>query len=202
MDKVQELSDDTNCFIVRSGLRDVRSWLNDQTVAIGWSKAEGLNRETNWSRFKDIIRNAYEKEWPMTERALGNMAGSAYQFIHNIRPGDLALVPQPASFYAARVRSEVFYDAQAIEIDSAWKRRVQWIRLDAYSRANASNPLQRRLKVQQTCVEMTDLKEDIRTALHRERPLRFTESVIARAADAVAGALLRDINDRQLEDLV
>lgn len=190
-----------NIFIVRSGERPIEDWLERNFVAVGWSRATGIDNQTDRVQFKEQLRSAYaDHKW--TERALGNMTGSFYNFIHEIQPGDLVVVPAPNSFYVAEVKSPPFYDQTAVNTDSAWKRHVKWLRENPLPRIFATNTLQRRLKVQQTCVKITDLKNEVTEALQRNEPIDFADTVLEKAAPTIADALRMAINDRGLEDLV
>ena len=193
----------TNIFIVRNGERSLDDWLEHGFIAIGWSQAMGLDAESDWDKFKSIIREAYLPHWPtMNERSLSLQASSAFQFIRNIRVGDFVLVPMPHSFLACKVTSGAYYDESARKTDSTWKRRVQWLTAKPCPRNHGSNALQRRLKVRQTCVNINDLRADIVEAMRRKKPQSFNDVVLERAFEPVANALTNSITDLQLEDLV
>jgi predicted Mrr-cat superfamily restriction endonuclease len=194
-------SDTTNIFIVRNGERPIDAWRRDGIIAIGWSEALGLDKEPDWYRFKDIIRNAYAAG-AVTEQSLALQASSAYQFIRKIKVGDLVLVPMSGAFLAAKVSSDVYYDESAKATDSTWKHKVDWLTENPCPRSHGGNFLQRRLKVRQTCVNVNDLRSDIIIALTREQPESFSDVVMSKAFETVATALMHTINDGQLEQLI
>jgi predicted Mrr-cat superfamily restriction endonuclease len=196
--------DSTNIFIVRNGDRPIDDWIRGGFIAVGWSEALGLDKESDWYRFKDIIRKAYEPHWGgnLTEQSLALQASSAFQFVRNLRTGDLVLVPVPGAFLACKVLSDAYYDESAKATDSSWKHKVQWLTSKPCPRNRGENALQRRLKVRQTCVNVNDLRMVIIAALNRQSPLKFSDVVMADAFKPVANALRRAINDRQLEELV
>jgi predicted Mrr-cat superfamily restriction endonuclease len=138
----------------------------------------------------------------MNARSLALQASSAFQFIRNIRIGDLILTPIPGAFLTARVLSEVYFDESGMTTDSAWKHKVEWLTNQPCSRSHCANTLQRRLKVRQTCVNVNDLRSEILDALNRTRPISFNEVVLEGAFEPVAKALMNSINDVQLEELV
>ena len=194
--------EETNIFIVRNGERSREAWRAGGFIAIGWSKARDLDKETDWYAFKEVIRQAYAADWgPVTPQSLALQASSAFQFIRKIVIGDLILVPVPGAFLAAKVLSPAYYDHDATD-DDAWKHRVEWLTTDPCPRGYCANALQRRLKVRQTCVNVTDLRTEIIDALNRTHPVSFSEVVLAKAYEPVASALLNAIIDQQLEDLV
>lgn len=196
-------SEDTNIFIVRYGDRSIDEWRRAGFIAVGWSEASGLDKEPDWDRFKAIIRDAYAPHWPtMNEQSLALQASSAFQFIRNIRVGDLVLIPMPGAFLAAKILSDVYYDEAGRDSDSTWKHKVEWRTSQPVARSYCGNSMQRRLKVRQTCVNVNDLRNEILEALNRRQPISFNEDVMAKAFAPVAHALMNSINDAQLEDLV
>jgi restriction system protein len=173
-------------------------------VAVGWSKADDLADKTKWEEFKSALRTTYPDDYAANERALGNAAGSLWRFIHDVQPGDYAVVPTPDGFLIAEFEGQAFHEPKGIDTDSGWRRKVKW-RTDIarpVPRSHASNELQRRMKARQTCIECTDLMDDIRAAQERGKPLVFTDAILDATRDAVAKCLRSAINDNGLEQVV
>jgi len=141
-----------NAYILRLGDRENDAIRND-VVGVGWAKAKELNNETDWTKFKDIIRNAYPDLYEGSPRSLGNAAGSLYTFIHNIKKGDYIVTPVLQGFYVSTIIGEaVKYDDNEIANDFAWRRDVIWRSNKPIARYIANNHLQKRMKARQTCV--------------------------------------------------
>ena len=188
-------------FAFRLGHRLISSLKND-ILGLGWCRAEHLDKEKDWQKFKEIVRSAYPEEYSAGERALGNAAGSLWRFIYGMKVEDYVIVPSDEGFYVAEVKGDPFYDAAGCDDDFAWRRRVKWLTKVPVPRTFASNALQMRLKARQTCVDATDLVLDIEEALKREKPINFTETVIESSYEPVAKALQTAINNYGLEDIV
>ncbi len=177
--------------------------LSADVVGIGWTKAKGLAEVKDWAVFKEIIRNAYPNVYGHSAHALGNASGSIWRFIHEINLDDLILVPTSNGFFVARCKSAVvYYHESGIEQDFAWRRDVQWFHTTPRSRDFADNALQRRMKARQTCIEVTDLLGEIRTALQRKQPLNFYSEAVRQVQGPLSDVLREAVNDRGLEEVV
>lgn len=178
-----------------------KTTFNEDVVGIGWSDADRLSDITDWAEFKNEVRTKYQYK---SERTLGNACGSIWRFIHDMKKGDLVVIPLPGRFRVAELLGDdVIYLEKGREEDYAWRRKVRW--LDggkAIPRSHASGYLQARMKCQQTCVSATDLLEDINTALQRSEPISFKQSVLDEVKSNVATHLHKSLTPKNLESLL
>jgi predicted Mrr-cat superfamily restriction endonuclease len=188
-------------FILRLAER-LPSSLKENTIGVGWAEAKELDKAHEWEQFKRIVRAAYPQYYSSSERALGNASGSLWRFIHEMKVGDIVVVPVAEGFYIAEVKSDVNYDEAHRQDDYAWRRGVVWLTRTPIPRSHAANALQLRLKSRQTCVDARDLLKEIEAARQRKEPLEFTSVILSSAHDVVAQALLSAINDCGLEKVV
>lgn len=192
----------TQAFVLRLDDR-LDTSLRDNVIGLGWSRANGLDIERDWDKFKRIIRTAYPELYADNNRSLGNAAGSMWRFFHEMRVGDVVVVPVPGSqFRAAEVTSPPYFVESAVDVDFAWRRSVKWLTASPVPRSHAPNSLQKRMKARQTAVDATDLLAEIGAALRATHPISFRTAVLSGAKGVVAQAIQESVTDAQLEDLV
>jgi predicted Mrr-cat superfamily restriction endonuclease len=205
MSAILEIGPDSQAFVLRMVERLGKA-LQQGHIAVGWSDARNLGQARDWEAFKSSLREAYPEPYPVgyadNNQALGNAAGSLWRFIHEMRVGDFIVAPAPEGFHVAVIEGQPYYDEAGYEEDACWRRKVRWLADTAVPRSHAGNTLQRRLKARQTCVDCTDLLDDLRGALGRSKPLTFNAAVIDAARDAVARCLHDAVNDFGLENVI
>lgn len=193
-------ADKQQAFILRLAER-LPAALKNNIVGVGWCEARKIDEAQDWSGFKNILREAFPERYSNT-RALGNAAGSLWCFIKDMRINDLVAVPSTDGFYIAKITSDIIYDETGCEEDFAWRRTVQWLTRAPLPRSYAMNQLQRRLKVQQTCVNATDILNEILDASNRNTPISLSAELIEQTRTVVGKALRSAVNDRGLEDVI
>jgi len=130
-----------NVFLIRM-LGKLEEGRASNAVLLGWSEARDPDKQTDKVGIKRRLAEAYAaQKW--SERALGNMAGSLNQFLHQMKVGDLALVPVSGGFYPVKITSAPYYDETKIDLDTAWRRDAEWLTSEPISRLYASYPLQK-----------------------------------------------------------
>jgi restriction system protein len=175
-------------------------------VSIGWSTIDNshLKNETGWGKFRESLKTSLAgNAWAQNQsnNYWGNVAGSVWRFIHEIKVGDFLLIPCPGSVDVCKVAKEAYFDTSGMISDSAWRLVVEPIK-KGVPRNYASNSLQKRLKGYQTCLDISDLANQVDDLLNRNRPINFAESVLGQARKPMVNALLESVNDRGFERLV
>jgi predicted Mrr-cat superfamily restriction endonuclease len=140
--------------------------LRANQIIIGWAEAEGLRApDLSREQFREIIRDTYYSDQP-TLRKAGSAAGNMWRFIHDMKPGDLVVVPYRVGFFVAEVLGPVSYDAKKVEEDSAYRRPVHWLNArKPIPRQTARSALISRMKIQGTSAYATDLLGEIQECL-------------------------------------
>lgn len=187
-------------FVLRLKGREDTSF-RQGVIGIGWRDARDLGGVDDWEEFKRIVGEAYPD---YSARGLGNVCGSIWKFVHEMKSGSLVVVPLPnGAFQVAEViDDEAFYDEQGYQKDYAWRRKAKWVTSKPVPRNRASNVLQRRLKCQQTCIEITELYQELQAALERQEPVSFKSELYDSARNHVVDHLLKSVTSTQLEVLI
>lgn len=152
-------------FVLRmapSGRDCVHEALADGQLRIGWSKADGLlNTALGWEAFRARLRDVYHAQ-DTNQRRAGAAAGNMWRFVREMAEGDFIVVPHGKHFYVGSVRGPATYDAMHVVSDTAYRRAVLWTNATTpFARRTARAALQSRMKTQGTCVEATDLLDEI-----------------------------------------
>ncbi|TKW61310.1 MAG: hypothetical protein DI628_01375 [Blastochloris viridis] len=192
---------DKNAYVLRLGQRLPKA-IQQNVVGIGWAHAPDLLQHPQWDALKTSLRQAYPAMYEGNERSLGNGAGSVWRFLFEMKTGDLVLVPCDEGFHLAEVVSDAYFEPAGVSDDFAWRRKIVWRKAGAIPRSHASNELQKRLKVRNTCASATDLLNDICKAEAAKGPVSFNSTALSGVHEAVSKALKSSLNDRQLEELV
>jgi predicted Mrr-cat superfamily restriction endonuclease len=147
---------------VSTGDKVPEALASEQTI-IGWAEARGLiDPALDWSKFREIVKKTYYNDDP-DYRGAGGAGGSLWRFTHDMQTGDLVVVPHGNEFYVAEIAGDATYDESKIGDDSAYRRPVKWLNgARPISRVTALSALQSRMKAYQTCVNASDLVEEIR----------------------------------------
>ncbi len=134
--------------------------LEASRLFVGWSEAEGLDNPTlGRADFRDIVQDAYG----YTPRQAGQSTGTLRRFIRDMGDGDLVAVPAGSSFYLAKAGEPVDYDNARREDDTSWYRPCEWLNdRRPIARADASDALAALLGARHTCLDATDLLEELR----------------------------------------
>ena len=192
---------DKNAYVLRLGHR-LPAAVKQSVVGIGWAQAPDLLLHPQWDALKACLRQAYPAMYEGNERSLGNGAGSVMRFLFEMKTGDVVLVPCEEGFFIGDIASEPYFEATGITDDFAWRRKVVWKQAKPVSRLYASNELQKRLKVRNTCASASDLIVDIEDAERAKAPVSFNSVALDGAYEGISKALKSALNDRQLEQLV
>lgn len=159
---------DRDAFVLRinpSGRDRVPEALDDGDIIIGWSGAEGLIDESEWKSFRQLIHDTHYANEDSYRKA-GAAAGNMWRFIHEMDEGDLVVVPHGSEFYVAEVTGPARYEPEKLSDDTAHRRSVEWLNGgEPIPRREARAALQSRMKARQTCVNATDLLDDIEDVL-------------------------------------
>jgi predicted Mrr-cat superfamily restriction endonuclease len=163
------MSDTQQAFILRiapSRIDRVDEALKSNQIIIGWSEAQGLlKRGLSWEQFRQIIQDTYYSQGKDFRRA-GKNAGNMWNFTQKMKTGDLVVVPHGPRFYIAEVAGEAIYESSRVNEDTAYRRPVKWLnRKQPIPRNQARVALASRMKVYQTCVDATDLIDQINEVL-------------------------------------
>lgn len=172
-----------------------------KTIFVGWSRVREVDRGTSIAALKGHMAAAYP-EWSASARSLGNMAGSFSQFVTRMEIGDRVVVPSSGAFDVVEVASDAYYDSSKENEDTAWRRDVKWLTSRSVERRWASYPLQRRLKAQQTALDISDLAFAIEEAFSRKSPVVLTDEYTEALSAPLVSLILNRVNDETLEQLV
>ena len=170
-------------------------------VAIGWAEARDLDQPgLDRNGFKLSIRASYPDY--TSNQALGQVVGSLWRFIREIKAGDWILAPTWTGLNIGQVTGPLAYDESLVVEDSAWRYPVQWIRRDI-SRDSANAPLQARCCDRHTCVDATDLLTEIERLSSGEAKASLETAIAGSEAYAAIGRVLDDyLTPNDLELLV
>ena len=175
-------------------------------IIIGWSYAEGLIDEklTRWE-FREILHKTYAGPGD-NYRASGGWAGSMWRFIREMNIGDLVIVPSGNSFYIAQVEGPARYEKQFVADDTAHRRKVKWLNnKEPIPRKYAKSALQSRMKAYQTCVDATDLIDEIEDVIayaSKDDKLNFAQELRQNLIEQTRSELCSGrINDYGFESL-
>lgn len=140
--------------------------LNDNMLFIGWAKARALlDEKLDWKAFRKIIHDQYYSN-DIDERRAGIATGYLWLFIREMKQGDLVVVPHGSEFYVGKVNGPAKYEESVVSEDTAYRRSVIWLNSKKpIARKLARAALQSRMKIQGTCVDATDLLDEINLAL-------------------------------------
>ena len=152
--------------IAPSGGDRVEEAVASNQIMIGWAEAaELLDSNLDWATFREAMRKRYYLNQPNLRRA-GNAAGHMWRFIHEMKPGDLVVVPHGPEFYVAEIAAAATHDPSKIDEDTAFRRNVKWLNdKHPMPRALAHAALQSRMKTLGTCAYATDLLGEITECL-------------------------------------
>ena len=175
--------------------------LQNDTVAIGWAEARGLNDpELTVETLKPVILASYPQY--QSPYALGQVAGIVWRFVREIAVGDWIVAPTRTGLNIAKVTGPLLYDNNLVTADSAWRYPVQWIRRDV-PRDTASGALQARCSSRQTCVEATDLLVEIERLSRLEGKPNLAVAILRSEARTAIGQVLDEhLTPADLEQLV
>jgi restriction system protein len=117
-------------WLVRAGRKGEQedAALKNSVIAIGWNDMPDLSPVKS----KDELKALYEKVYPGTKKmAVANMTGQLWSFVHNVKVGDLVVVPLKLSPAMAigRVRGSYQYRRDLGDIVHH-TRPIEWITTD------------------------------------------------------------------------
>jgi predicted Mrr-cat superfamily restriction endonuclease len=136
-------------------------------LLVGWSGAQGLIDCDHYWDFREIVKAAHYASDSGYRRA-GHAAGQLWNFVHEIRVGDLVVVPHGPMFYVGEVTgpAEEFDDDETWAHDIAHRRPVRWLNDgEAVPRTNARAPLIARMRAYGTVTAAGDLVQEVEDAV-------------------------------------
>jgi predicted Mrr-cat superfamily restriction endonuclease len=143
----------------------VEASVRNHHVFMGWSRADGLLDCNDYWQFREIVHRQYYSEDGHYRRS-GQAASQLWNFVHEMREGDLVLVPHPGVFYAGVIDGPIEYEPDAEPEDTAHRRQVKWLNGgEPIPRRNARAALISRMRSQRTLTAATDLRDQIDEAL-------------------------------------
>ncbi len=157
-------------FIIRcapSYISRVDEVLKNKQIVIGWSETRDLlfDKALDRNGFKDILVKQYPS-YIGNPYSLGQGTGYLWRFIKEMKIGDYAIVPISKAFYIGEITSDLIFIPEKINEDTAIRRNVKWMNNgNSVLRDYCSAGLVSRLKYQGTCVNASDLIEDIENAM-------------------------------------
>ena len=167
-DRQDSIERDARAFVLRvaPGSSKVTEALADSDLIVGWSEAQGLLQDDlSWEEFREIVHQTYFSGDDHYRRS-GHSTGQIWRFIRDMNIDDWVVVPDGSSFYVGRVKGPARHDIDRVSDDTAYRRQVRWLNAkNPVPRKYARASLQSRMKYKSTCVEATDLLEEIREAL-------------------------------------
>lgn len=95
-------------------------------LLLGWSDAEGLLSCDDYWDFREIVHGVYYTE-DSDYRRSGQAASQLWNFIHEMNPRDLIVVPRGSSFYVGEIIGPASYDHKAGPPDTSHRRPVNWL---------------------------------------------------------------------------
>lgn len=197
-------------FVLRvspSGNDKVSEALSTNQIIIGWAKAEGLLEQSlSWEQFRAIISSEYYSDESNMRRA-GGAAGNMWRFIREMQVGDFVVVPHGSEFYVAKVKGPATYDSGRISDDTAYRRDVEWqINKKPIPRMIAKSALISRMKTYGTCVNASDIIEEIndslKTSLMGIHPTFHTELRMRLIEETLKQLHHGRIDERRFEELI
>lgn len=205
----------SKAFIVRMTRKENDAVLRNHAIeqgiiAVGWSEATDLLEQETWGVLKKSLRTHYPKLYGNNENRLGNAAGSVWRFIREEKAdamgiGCYVLLPTSGAFHLGICTSEPYYseDEWAVKEDMQWQRKVNWLtKGKPISRSATSQALESRLKVRQTCVDVSKFIQDINHANENRERISFDSHVLEQAKSAVSQVIETRLNPDQLERLI
>lgn len=193
-------------------------------LSIGYcdfSNEEDLrNLTTTWEDFEKCI----SKKWGEKPRHRYNL----WRFLNEFKPGDLVVVPSPYSFSVCEILDNIIYSNETIDknllcdwngnkatlnddgfiynnnkdyIDLGFYRKVKIVAKNLSRWDYADQKLYSRLKVLQTNVDITDLKESVDNAL-KNKKINLKNSIIQSSWKNLLNQIHTYSNDQKFEELV
>jgi predicted Mrr-cat superfamily restriction endonuclease len=201
--------EEKNAYVLRitlGGKSRIYEALDKKEIMIGWSTCPGLmNPKLSRDELRELLKTEFHSE-DTDYKAAGQDAGEMQRF-RDMKIGDLIVVPQPREFYIAEIAGGPYYDKEKVEEDTSYRRPVKWLnKAKPIPRRIAKAFLQSRMKYQRTCVDATDLLEEILDALRHgsdEKAPSFEQDLRARLIKETQNEICSGrINDRLFEELV
>lgn len=154
-----------------------------------------------------------------------------WRFIREMKPEDIIIVPTSYEFSVFKITDEKVYTNESMDfsncygwygeniemkegylfssrghgIDLGFYRKVEKVESHLPRHLFADQALTSRMKVRQTNVEITDLKESVDNALvafRENKPLRLKEQIIEDSVPKLLETVRKITDDRKFEDLV
>ena len=185
-------------------------------AVIGWSELSELANcdaptpSEKTEKIKTVLRNS---KW-YNERGVGNVAGSLYRFIYEIKDGDYIIYPRDKGFHVGVVDAEgaqkATYDDSLRLKDCAWNWKVNWIKQENGSlllipRNHLEASLTKTMKFKGTCLKLNDIDFlELEKAMSRKSPptvggsLKSDNGIL----NSVVSVLQRVLTSDRLEKLI
>lgn len=154
-----------------------------------------------------------------------------WRFIREMKAGDIVIVPTSYEFSVFIIADDRIYSNESMDftncsgwygekielkegylfstqgqsVDLGFYRKVEKIAIHLPRQLYADQALTSRMKIRQTNVEITDLKDSVDEAIdafRRNKPLRLKEQFAEESVPKLLNSILRITDDRKFEDLV
>lgn len=175
-------------------------------ILLGWSDARGLIDCDDYWEFREIVHGVYHAE-DSDYRRSGQAASQLWSFIHEMKEGDLVVVPHGPAFYVGEVSGPAAHVDVADPPDTSHRRPVRWLNnAEPLPRQYARSALISRMRSQKTVTKAADLVDEIREALGTataDEPPTLSTSLRQALIDVTKRELLEGhMDERRFEELV
>ena len=195
-------------------------------LSIGWSDLSDdsfINEVKKEGKFDKTLQ---KRNWELSRNRW-----NLWRFIHDMRKGDIVVVPTwdtfslfelvddvvlsnesiDTSFYidwnnnGIKIKDGYFYNSENKQIDLGFYRKVTPILLNIPREGYADQELYSRMKIRQTNADISDLKGSIqyaKKAFEEKKPINLKEIIVEETAPKLLSFIEKLTNDYKFEDLV
>lgn len=129
-------------------------------IAIGWSKAKGLDDpKLTFADFRAEVGNRYPEI--VKRKRVGHDAGHLWRFIRKMNIGDVVVVPRGNNIHFLQVTSDTKYLAKEVKEDTAYRRDVCELPGSPAFRPSLPAKLRKALCFRDTSIDLSHLLNDI-----------------------------------------
>jgi len=141
----------------------LNEFLENNIIAIGWSKLLDLTNMTKSTILTELSRNNY---------SCSNVKlGVINHFVNNIQVGDLCIIPFGNKIYIAKVTSPYYYDPTKIAEGYPHQRKVEFINKDnPISRSSLPEAVQKSLGAQNYVAHLKHRIDEFKSFLSETEP--------------------------------
>lgn len=198
-------------------------------LSIGWSD---LSDDTFINEVKKKGWMAIEETMERIGWGLPRNRWNLYRFIHEMRQGDIVIVPTWDTFSMFEILDDIVFSNESIDIsiyqdwnnkmgiknddgyfynsnnkpiDLGFYRKVSPILVGIPREGYADQDLYSRMKIRQTNADISDLKKSIenaRIAYEKKKPINLKEKIVEETAPKLLDLIEKLTNDIKFENLV